>query len=210
MTHDQQSVMWALNASGAGDLGFWTEAELWHESYVAAIDLCRASPVLAEVLGDITLPPQTSTVSLSSRCVRPIAVFHKSTDGGTAILRQADRSTVPDLEARGNSWLTEEATFFRLFAQQTEDGTLYVFPRMPAGRTVAVQVVGAMAPPVLASGSPVLDLPEAARPYLNLRTLAAARDREGPGRMPEVAAGVRQVADLVGATLGALWGGDGL
>mgnify|MGYP007039181039 CR=1 FL=1 len=210
MTHDQQSVMWALNASGSGDLGFWTEAELWQESDIAAATLCRDSGMLAEVLSDITLGPQTSTVSLPVRCVRPLAVFHKSTDEGTLVIRQADPATVPDLEARGDSWRTEEATFFRQFAQQHDDNTLHVFPRMPAGRTVAVQVVGAVVPATLNSGSPVLALPEAIRPYLNYRTLAAARDREGPGRMPEVSAAMGEMAELIGATLGALWGDGGV
>lgn len=205
MTHAQDQAMRALNATNALDLAFWAESDLWKHSHNAAVEFCTSQPAMAEVFADITVAPETSEIALDARCVTPLAVFHKSTDAGTAIIREASRTTLPNLEALGN-WQAKRDQFLKEFAEWKGAGTLIVHPAMPAGRTVAAQVIGSAIPAVMSSGNPVINLPEALRPYLNLRTVAAARDHEGPARMPEVAAAFRELADMIGGALGATWG----
>jgi hypothetical protein len=205
VTIDLQPVYWALNGTNATDIVFWTADHLWREVTSAANDLCRASSGLAEVNADITIAPATSTATLDARCQRVMSAFHKSTDGGSELIRHADHGTVSDLEALGN-WSAHEDNFIRVVAPSEGENGVTVYPRMPAGRTVALQVLGAMSPADINAGSPTIDLPEAARPYLTLRTIAAARDHDGPARMPEVSAKLQQVADMLGNRLRELWG----
>lgn len=204
MTHSQQFVIWALNANDATELAFWTEAQLWQYSFVAAAEFCRRFPALAAVLPDVALPAQTSEVAIDG--VHVVAVFQRSTDDGLAIARHIDRATMPDLEALGDSWREEEANFVQSFAQFSGESAITVWPRLPAGRTAVLQVLAGTVPASLNAGAPTIDLPEAFRPFLVLSTIAAARDHEGDARMPEVASPVRQMADLLAGTLGALWG----
>lgn len=204
MTHSQQFVIWALNANDASELAFWTESQLWQYTFVAAADFCRKFPALAAILPDVALPPQTSEVVIDAAHV--VAVFQRSTDDGLAIARHLDRATMPDLEALGDSWRAEEANFVQSFAQFPGEDAITVWPRLPAGRTAALQVLAGTIPSSLSAGAPSIDLPEAFRPFLVLSTIAAARDHEGDARMPEVASGVRQVTDLLAGALGEIWG----
>lgn len=207
MTHSQTQAIWWLNALNAADLVFWTEPQLWEYSSEAVLALCREHEVLPEVLADITVPPATSFVQMDMRCVRPLAVFHRSVDGGTEVIRQTRRATMADIEALGDTWQTDEGNFITDFAQWRGEDTLAVYPRMRTGRTVSLQVVGAVIPAdVSGAAATTVDLPEALRPLVNLATVAAARAHEGPARMPEVAAQLQQAADLVAGVLGALWG----
>lgn len=163
-----------LNALDMSDLVFWSEAELYDQAEEAARRLGRAGlfvrrdpiPTLAASPG-YQLPAET------------LAIVHVSIDG--ASLRPIN---VQELEALDTAWRAGTAGTVSYWAADVSGvGSLYFYraPAAPGSATVVRHAV-----PVTASGAQErasLVFADA----LHFDVLAAARRRDGSGRMPDAA-----------------------
>lgn len=190
----------ALNAGAAGELVWWTEAELYEHADEAAKELARGYGVFVE--------RDDSTGVLAGTAVYELPARHLSTIHAALSGRALCPLTVQELEALDALWPETDATAdepvsgFLGDSDGTERIRLYGIP----DATGTLSLVFHRFPAAVNSGNYLLAAPPCLAPYFAWRVLAAARRKDSKARMPEVAEHFAARAELVEQVIEQYWG----
>lgn len=189
----------ALNASGPGDLIFWSVDELYRWIDETAARLSRTIGCFVERDTSISVVLGQGPYTLPAAQVATVQA-----DVGGAVLRAR---TVHELEALDSTWSQQQGPP-RAFVQDTSGVTQIVIYPMPdagnAGKTLGL--VLNFTPPTIAAGTPLLSAPTVIRDYFSFRTLGEARAKETKAAMPEVATWYRELAGTMEEAMQGYWG----
>lgn len=187
-----------LNATGAGDAMFWTEAELYAWADEELKRIARAAPVFVET-ASTALVGGTGRYSLPAR--------HLATVEAVAISQTMRASSIEEFSAGDVAWATRTTAQPRHYAQDENglDGiTLYPVPDGTMAGNLAT--VYAQYPAAVSAGSSTITAPEVLRDAFMFAALAGARGKETPSAMPEVAEWCAGVTGLYRQTVSEVWG----
>lgn len=183
----------ALNATAAGDLVFWTEAELYEFADELAQAVSRFGIFVER--SEIAVTSGSAAYSLP---VRFAALFHLSLNNTSL-----SAAGVDELEALDSSWPTAAGTVSRyvLDVVGLSTVTLYKIPGAPGTLTLLVSTY-----PAIANSSAIARAASPVGDYWKYGILKAARSKEGEGMMPDVAAHCRERMSLYEALFERYWG----
>lgn len=190
----------ALNASGAADLVFWTEADLYEWADEAAKRLARVQGGFVDWDDSITVAEGVPTYNLAAG---HLSTIHVSLDGRT--LRPA---TVQELEARDGTWVETESDTVTRWLQDGE-GTerIRLWPTPGAAAGVDLLLIEHRLPETITAEAAVVQAPLCLRDYWPFYVLGEARGKEGKAAMPEVAEWCGEMTQLYERVCREYWGG---
>jgi len=189
-----ESIYSTLNASGAADLVWWTDAELYAWLDEAAKKLARESGSFIIRDTTIVLVAGTATYDLPLR--------HVSTIHATAAGRMMTSTNGQELEALDASYLSTQATPAdpkpkRYLHDLDGIDKIRVYPSPGTGIIGPLALIMHRFPAEIAQGASLVALPGPLREYFVFYALGEARSKESKGAMPEVGAFFRELASLV-------------
>lgn len=188
-----------LNASGTGDLVFWTEAELYQRMAEALTRLARRYRIFWREGDPLVVVEQQGAYLVPENCGLALVAL----DG--IALRPA---SVGELEARDSNWEQTAASDGETPTHWVGDyigaGFVRLFPLPIASGELTLVLAGLLTEPT--AETPQLEIPEPVADYLALAALEEARDKEGDARMPEVAQVCHAVAGLYEQAFAVYWG----
>lgn len=183
-----------LLASGASDLIYWTEDELYRYFDDAAKRLARNAGVFVERNTSITTVIDTGTYNLPAK---QISTIHVSFDDSA--LRAA---SVQEFEALDETWQDADYDTPARWAQIVE--TIALYPPPDAAETLAI--VRHVFPAAVSPTQQMISAPVVLRDYFRYFAQAAARGKESKGAMPEVAAWLGQLSGMYEDVARSYWG----
>lgn len=180
-----------LNAQGAGDLVWWTDAELYAWFDEAAKKLARETGSLIERDTSIALVAGTGSYDLPAR--------HVSTIHVSAGTRMMEASNFQELDALDSVFPeSQQGASDPLPRKYLHDADgldkIRVYKRPGAGVTGQLGIIMHRYPASIAQGSSVVALPQPFKEFFTFYALGEARSKESKGAMPEVGAWFRELA----------------
>lgn len=187
-----------LAASGASDLVYWTEDELYR--YVDDAGKRLARNVGCFVQRDTSLTAQVGVAEYADP-ERHLSTIHVSLADES--LREA---TVQELEAESDAWALDSGSPDR-WLQLRGQNTLRLYRQPDAGADGdAIAIIEHVFPADVDAAAPELDVPLVLRDYFRFHAEAAARGKESKAAMPEVSQWLRQLTDMYENVARTYWG----
>lgn len=191
----------SLNATGSGDLVFWTLTELYQWADEAAKRLARAAAVFIERDTSISLVSLTASYTLPSR---HLSVIYVAVNGVGL-----NAANVRELQALSDTWEGDACLTGETPARWATDfAGLETILLHPAPFDIAnLQIVQHVFPVEITASAHTLEAPLVVGDYLACRMLAEARRKESDAQMPEIAAAFDQRSSLYEKAFQAYFGG---
>jgi len=194
-----QDLYPALNAGGAADLVFWTQAELYEYVDEAAERLARTCGVFVQRNTTIV-----TEVDLGAYSLPPTQIATIQADLAGLVL---EPRTVAELEAFDSSWPNTVGPPVSFVQNVQGLAGIVVYPACDSnngGKTLGLVLT--VFPPTISLTAATLNAPTCVREYFTFRALEAARGKQSKAEMPDVAAWMGKQAGMLEQVMTELWG----